>query len=725
MDCRIERIEISSFGKLKNVSLDCSQGINLLFAPNESGKSTLAAFLRYVLYGFTDGRKQALAENDRKLYTPWDQPRAEGTLYLRGDGTLYKIFRSCSGTKEQLEVTDAATGKPLPEITVPGKVLLGVSEEVFSRTLFFRQALLPQNRDDVLAEQLQNLAVSADEQMGSAKAMDKLSKAKNALRGRAGAGILPKLEQESVRLGGALAEALEENEKLNGLRAEANKASERLEENRIHREWLEREKQDLERFEAKQKADRLNALKADAEAARENYLEAAQKIRMSGKDDSARISALISKNASRIALKSRSDDLASQSERVCAELAVSASSLNAAQAQKAKKERSVSALLFLFSCLIAVGCAVGSLLVGMPVRAVLYGVAAAALAVSVFFLFRRARVPKRYGFSSAAALTEAIASLPAREEKQTKLRERLAELRSQRDLLAVQEKELREEVEGGLLSYLGTLGEDYGEQLQELLNDCNRVAELKVRAEAAQNAFRTASAEVDFESLAALAADAPATVRERQQVEREEAFYRTQGEMFADKKQAIAVQFASLEARVADPALLAGKKRAVDARIAEYGAKLRSYETARAGIEEAADRMKSMVAPRISSLAGSYFSASTDGKYRALNVDTRLSMNTEDGGMTRDCDYLSAGTKDLAYLSLRLALADLLFGGNGVPMVLDDTFGHLDDERLSAALALLSEEAKRHQLLLFTCTDREERLMKKLQIPYHTLAMKG
>ncbi|HBR32753.1 MAG TPA: hypothetical protein DD733_11800, partial [Clostridiales bacterium] len=78
----IERIEISSFGKLKMLSIVPDKGINLLSAPNESGKSTLAAFIKFMFYGYTSGRMQSILENDKKLYTPWDNPQSEGALYL-------------------------------------------------------------------------------------------------------------------------------------------------------------------------------------------------------------------------------------------------------------------------------------------------------------------------------------------------------------------------------------------------------------------------------------------------------------------------------------------------------------------------------------------------------------------------------------------------------------------------------------------------------------------
>ena len=63
MNVRIEKIEITSFGKLKNTVVDLAGGINILCAPNESGKSTLAAFIKFVFYGFAGQRLQSISEN--------------------------------------------------------------------------------------------------------------------------------------------------------------------------------------------------------------------------------------------------------------------------------------------------------------------------------------------------------------------------------------------------------------------------------------------------------------------------------------------------------------------------------------------------------------------------------------------------------------------------------------------------------------------------------------
>ena len=50
-DLKIERINIAAFGKLKEKDIELDPKVNLITAPNEGGKTTLAAFIRFALYG--------------------------------------------------------------------------------------------------------------------------------------------------------------------------------------------------------------------------------------------------------------------------------------------------------------------------------------------------------------------------------------------------------------------------------------------------------------------------------------------------------------------------------------------------------------------------------------------------------------------------------------------------------------------------------------------------
>ena len=168
---RIERIEIGAFGCLSGVVIEPSDGINLIEADNESGKSTLAAFIKFILYGFSSTRSQSIAENERKLYIPWNGTRAFGSIVFSAPGGRFRVARAYDlPSKETVEMTDLQTGREVFRSLVPGEVLLGVPEEVYQKSAYFRQLFQSKNGDESLADLVRNIFFSADERISAANA---------------------------------------------------------------------------------------------------------------------------------------------------------------------------------------------------------------------------------------------------------------------------------------------------------------------------------------------------------------------------------------------------------------------------------------------------------------------------------------------------------------------------------------------------------------------------
>ena len=80
----------------------------------------------------------------------------------------------------------------------------------------------------------------------------------------------------------------------------------------------------------------------------------------------------------------------------------------------------------------------------------------------------------------------------------------------------------------------------------------------------------------------------------------------------------------------------------------------------------------------------------------------------DENGKLRASDFLSDGYKDLVNFCSRMALVDALFKEVKPPVILDDPFVNLDDEKVPHALELLKEMAKEKQLLYFACHKSRE-----------------
>ena len=99
------------------------------------------------------------------------------------------------------------------------------------------------------------------------------------------------------------------------------------------------------------------------------------------------------------------------------------------------------------------------------------------------------------------------------------------------------------------------------------------------------------------------------------------------------------------------------------------------------------------------------FSRLTNGKYANVNISKSLEIAVEeaDNFGTREIDYLSNGTVDQAYLSLRLALSELITDKEKLPVLLDDVLTQYDDKRAETAIEFLKEYSKNSQIVMFTC----------------------
>ena len=72
----------ATFGKLREQTLELQEGLNILQAPNETGKSTWCAFLLAMLYGVnTKERDRSGVLADKNHYAPWSGGSMSCLLY--------------------------------------------------------------------------------------------------------------------------------------------------------------------------------------------------------------------------------------------------------------------------------------------------------------------------------------------------------------------------------------------------------------------------------------------------------------------------------------------------------------------------------------------------------------------------------------------------------------------------------------------------------------------
>ncbi len=170
----------------------------------------------------------------------------------------------------------------------------------------------------------------------------------------------------------------------------------------------------------------------------------------------------------------------------------------------------------------------------------------------------------------------------------------------------------------------------------------------------------------------------------------------------------------------------------IDHDIAETKAKLTKLDHKKAVINKAIDMIQTSAqtieenfAPIISEHIKSYLSTFTLNRYQDIKVSKQLTFKVYDTRYQslESKTHFSEGTKDQVYFAMRLGILDALKHAS-MPLLLDDAFANFDAERLKSALETLSTMTKNRQILLFTCHQREERYLKEAHISatYHTLS---
>ncbi len=139
---KLIRLHVENFGKLQNFDYSFDKGLNVLLEENGWGKSTLAAFIKAMLYGMPASSKQSLDENERKKYMPWQGGAYGGSLEFSTATGKYRIerFFGAKESGDSFVLYDLATNCESQRYSQNvGEELFGIDADGFSRTVYLSQ----------------------------------------------------------------------------------------------------------------------------------------------------------------------------------------------------------------------------------------------------------------------------------------------------------------------------------------------------------------------------------------------------------------------------------------------------------------------------------------------------------------------------------------------------------------------------------------------------------
>lgn len=257
----------ATFGALEGASLAPGEGLTVITAPNERGKSTWAAFVRAMFYGIdTRERDKAGYLADKNRYLPWSGVPMCGEITLSWDGRDITLRRSGgrSGPFQQFDAVYTASGDPVPGLTGAnaGQTLLGVGRDVFTRTALVGQNGCAVTPTPELESRIAALATAGQEDTSFTAAQRTLKDWRNRRRLNRSTGLIAELERELSAIDSSLAE-------LSAARTERDEAAQHLSALRRERSELEFQRSLIERVQRRDLNRRYGETEQRAAAARE------------------------------------------------------------------------------------------------------------------------------------------------------------------------------------------------------------------------------------------------------------------------------------------------------------------------------------------------------------------------------------------------------------------------------------------------------------------------
>lgn len=718
----------ASFGQLQNHTLELKDGLNIIQAPNEAGKSTWCAFLTAMLYGINSRERDRggfMAEKNR--YAPWSGAPMAGRVDCRWDGrdiTLMRATRRQSSPMGEFRAIYTGTGDTVPDLTgqTCGETLLGVSREVFERSAFIRQAGLAVTQDTGLERRIAALITSGQEDTSYTEAAAALKAQLNRRRHNK-TGQLPQLEAR-------LAETQHQLEEIRRLEAQLLQLRRQAEELTRQEADLTRELALHDRWEARQKRQALAQAQAEAEQAAQladGIRSQLLRERIPENDTISRLrGAIVNLETTRRSVdKARDQRDAAMKALLRAEAAVSESPFAGQTAESAQKEaqrqppkQNVSRSLLILAMIWLAGALAKyfypSFLpaVRPPLFWAVWSCAALAALGGQLFLARRksaawhASRRKRFGTddqAEIAALAEGyVQLLETRDAAQADLNAKSATADALYSSLTSNEQ-------GILLEVRRFAPTAYDIPTADAL--LRRCAQRRQELTRAESALREARLRRDLLRQQLPADEDDALPAEAPSGSREEASRRLEQIRTAlGEARSAADRLSGQLHALGDPAVLESSIRDMEANRGRLEEEYQAIRLALDTLDSANTALQSRFSPALGRRAAEIFSQLTEGRYSGVVLDRSLRLSAEPAGDTayRDAALLSAGAADQLYLAVRLAICDLVLPAEArVPIVLDDALANFDDHRCAAALRYLKEAAKTRQVLLFTCHSRE------------------
>ena len=760
----IKSIYVSAFGSLKDFSLDLSDGFQVIYGENEAGKTTLLEFIKAMFYG---SRKTAgKAMSTREKYAPFDGAQPAGRITFTHSGRefiLERQFRKSDAT-DKVTLTDTATGKSEAAPPDIGKTLFGISLSAFERSMFIGTS--PDFSHDQTAEgeinqRLADTAFTGQDNISYQKVLSRIENARLALVSKSGrTGSLVNDINECNRLIETLEDtdraAHKKQEMINALLAAQKKAEEKTQEYNKAQALLESVK-DIENanktkeyLELKESLDnitkeltlpggtvademflkkfefafsKLDNIKLKAENAKEELERLKTAAADRGNASPEEIREKIKKAEAQIEETGwKAEKAEAEIKNLKAEIAELEN--EAIKAKTAKKAVNLPLLIVSLLSLLAAGG------LYMPLKSMVLSASVCAIGAVLLVLSFVIRPKNSKAEQSAndklelkrGSLSGKNAELTAIKSERGSLENRIENLNTALNF-GVDDEQRIHDAEGRLKEEQNALEaekikvlnffslspntdiEELKQKVKSLHDKADAQKQIKLRLSYLSRDLGGISYEEAKEKLETAHSKDIAFDADRQR-ELVKALLTQKSEAETLKTQ-LETEIKTGFRNMKDPEDLRRQIAEIKEIITE---KQRFYDAAKVAynvLEESFVSARMLFGSTLQNETLENLKALSNGAYSKISVSKDFDLSAERTGTfgMHEIEFLSQGTKDQVYLSLRLAISKLLSDKEHLPVFLDDSLSQYDDKRFLSALKFLRDYGKETQVCLFTCHD--------------------
>ncbi len=745
---KIKALHIGAFGGLKNLDINLEDSFNIIYGENEHGKTTVMSFIKMMFYG-TERSSAQLSKNLRKKYTPWDNSVMAGSIDFENNGRLYRLERifGSSNSTDKVTLIDLGLGTRETVVADIGVTLFGLSAAAFERSIFIGQFGFPENNNLASGElngKLSNIASTGDETISYDAVNKRLETAKLELMSKSGrSGIYDKNVKKCESLQNELNSAILSHQTIAKSKEKAQQMAEQikaLQEKALALKTQIEAENDVKNAEKlkelltlKERLDKLNKTLtlSDGKIADEMFVRKVEFCLSKIENLKSKIVAKQNENALwESNLKLALSPTVNATPEKLKELGEKIESLEKENRDASQKIMELSALpkaktsviWFILAGLftvLSVPLFIYNLTNILAFASAILAIIFICIAVITSFKAKQKNAKTEAKIVELKLKENQLISLLASEKANftainTALNTNSAMIENQKEKLAQNNAEIKtfyaeQEIENqtllGLFSALKQV--DSTEQIKSELDLLKKNAEAQKELKQNINYILKDIGNISYEEakhkLDNLKIDTDIDF------EGLKANYDNLLQEVTDRKTQLATILAeikSISANTKNPESLKKELEALKQKTEAQKEYCDCLDIALSVLADSYSEVRQSYGSVLEQKASEIFTGLTAGRYINMAISKSFDITVEKSDIfgSRELDYLSSGTADQAYLSLRLALSDLLTEENGaLPIILDDALAQYDDNRTKTALKFLSDYSKNGQIIMFTC----------------------